>query len=216
MEKQKPHAGKTRIAKKKYDAISVIYDFMEWPVEKFLYKGWREHLMERLQGPVVLEIGIGTGKNIPYYPADLNITGIDLSSGMLKHAKRVLEQEGNENVTLKEMDAQDMDFQDETFDEVLVTFVFCSVPYPVLGLKEALRVTKPGGKIHLMEHMRADNAVLAPLMKILDPPIHFFSGVHIARKTVDNVAYAGWDIQKAERLDSNGIFRMIEAKKPHS
>lgn len=156
---------------------------------------------------------MGTGKNIPYYSGDIEITGIDLSSGMLKGAKKVLAKEENDHVTLREMDAQQMDFPDEIFDEVVATFVFCSVPDPVLGLTEALRVTKPGGRLHLLEHMLSKNESLALLMKMLDSPVHYLSGVHIARKTVENVEKAGWEINQVQELISNGVFRMIEAVK---
>jgi ubiquinone/menaquinone biosynthesis C-methylase UbiE len=181
-----------------------------------LYKAWREKLWDRVRGPEVLEIGIGTGKNIPYYPPAVKVTGIDLSSGMLKHARKQLKEDGNDQVTIELMNAQRMKFPDDAFDETLATFVFCSVPDPVAGLEEAIRVTKPAGKLYLLEHMRAKNTTLATLMKILDAPLHFLSGVHIARKTVDNVEAAGWEIIKVEELNFNGIFRMIEARKPQS
>lgn len=189
---------------------------MEWPVEQLWYRKWRRRLWSRIDGPQVLEIGVGTGKNIPYYTDDIEkITGIDLSAGMLKRAKRVLAKEQTGRICLQEMDAQQMEFQDNTFDEVLATFVFCSVPDPVLGLREALRVTKPGGKLHMLEHMLSKNKYFASLMKKLDHPIHYLSGVHISRQTVKNVEKAGWTIKNLEELTSSGVFRMIEAKKVH-
>ena len=141
----------------RYSVLAAFYNFFEWPVEKLFFKTWREKLWSRVRSPEVLEIGVGTGKNIPYYPQGVRVTGIDLSPAMLKRAKKLPAQDGNEHVTLREMDAQNMSFPDDTFDEVLATFVFCSVPDPVLGLKEALRVTKPDGKLYLLEHMRAEN-----------------------------------------------------------
>ncbi len=200
----------------RYNVLAAFYNFFEWPVEQLLYKAWREKLWTRVRGPEVLEIGVGTGKNIPYYPHGVRVAGIDLSPAMLKDAKKQLTEDGNDQVTLKEMDAQSMSFPDDAFDEALATFAFCSVPDPVLGLEEALRVTKPEGKLYLLEHMRAKNKVLAALMKTLDAPLHFLSGVHIARKTVDNVEAAGWEILKGEELNFNGIFRLIEARKPLS
>ena len=203
----------TKHTKKRYNATSVVYNIMEWPIEQLWYKTWREKLWKKISGPQVLEIGVGTGKNIPWYPDDIEVTGIDLSSGMLKRAKKLLAEERNDHITLREMDAQQMDFRENTFDEVVATFVLCSVPDPVLGLKEALRVTKPGGKLYLLEHMLSKNTGFASVMKKLDPPIHYLSGVHIARKTVKNVEKAGWEIEEVHDLTSNGIFRMIEAVK---
>lgn len=209
-----PDHKQTRHTKKRYNTTSVVYNLMEWPIENLLYKKWRKQLWKKVKGSKVLEIGVGTGKNIRWYPDDIEVTGIDLSSGMLKRAKKVLVKEKNDHVTLREMDAQNLDFPDNHFDEVVSTFAFCSVPDPVLGLKEALRVTKPGGTIYLLEHMLSKNENFASIMKKLDSPIHYLSGVHIARETVENVEKAGWEILKTEELTSGGVFRMIEARKP--
>lgn len=201
--------------KSRYQFIAPLYNLMEWPVEQLLYKKWRRKLWKNINGPTVLEIGVGTGKNIPFYPEGIELSGIDLSPGMLKRAKQLLVKNQQDLITFKEMDAQQMDFSDDTFDNVVATFVFCSVPDPILGLKEALRVTKPGGKLHLLEHMRADNPMLGSLMDRLDSPIHYISGVHIARQTVANVEEAGWNIQQVQDLTAKGIFKRIEATKPH-
>ncbi|WP_445664716.1 class I SAM-dependent methyltransferase [Fodinibius sp. AD559] len=195
----------------RYDLIAPLYNVMEWPIEQLLFKSWRKDLWDQTKGPKVLEIGVGTGKNIPYYPEDIQVTGIDLSPGMLKRAKHQLPKKQQPRITLKQMDAQQMDFPDDTFDEVVSTFVFCSVPDPVLGLKEALRVTKPGGKLYLLEHMLSKNKSLSTVMEKLDAPIHYLTGVHIARTTVENVKIAGWKINQVQDMTSNGIVRMIEA-----
>lgn len=205
----------TSLTRNRYQLLAPIYNLMEWPVEQILYKKWRLELWKQIQGPKVLEIGVGTGKNIPYYPDEIEITGIDLSSGMLKRAKKLLKVKQKDHVILKEMDAQNMDFPDSHFDEVVATFVFCSVPDPILGLKEALRVTKPGGQFQLLEHMKPQESILANIMEKLDAPIHYLSGVHIARQTVENVERAGWQIDRVQDLTASGIFKKIEATKPH-
>ncbi len=209
------NSADTEHTRNRYQLISPLYNLMEWPVEQLWYKKWRQKLWQQIHGPRVLEIGVGTGKNIPYYPSEIQLTGIDLSPGMLKRAKRLLTEKQKDHITLKEMDAQDMDFPDNHFDDVVATFVFCSVPDPVCGLKEALRVTKPGGKLHLLEHMKPDRSYLASLMEKLDAPIHYLSGVHIARQTVANVEKAGWEIDQVQDLTVKGIFKKIEAAKPN-
>ena len=158
---------------------------------------------------------MGTGKNIPYYPKEIKITGIDLSPGLLKRAKGLLKDKQKDHVILKEMDAQDMDFPDNHFEEVVATFVFCSVPDPVIGLQEALRVTKPGGKLYLLEHMKPEQSFLATAMEKFYAPIHYLSGVHIARQTVENVEQADWEINQVQDLTVKGIFKKIKATKPH-
>lgn len=199
----------------RYDLIAPVYNFMEWPIEQLVFKQRRKELWDQITGPQVLEIGVGTGKNIPYYPEKIELTAMDLSPGMLKRAKQQLAEKQKARVTLKEMDAENMDFPDNHFDEVVATFVFCSVPDPILGLKEALRVTKPGGKLHLLEHMRANQPVFASAMDKLDRPIHYLIGVHIARRTVSNVQKAGWNIESVHDLTFGGIVKKIEATKPH-
>jgi ubiquinone/menaquinone biosynthesis C-methylase UbiE len=187
---------------------------MEWPLEQWLYQPWREALWAGVEGPEVLEIGVGTGKNIPYYPDGVHVTAIDLSPGMLKRARRVAHRHSKKRVTLLEMDAQALDLPDDTFDDIVATFVFCSVPDPVQGLCEALRVTRPGGHLHLLEHMRARPHRLARIMDALDGPVHWLTGVHIARETVQNVRYAGWVLDDVTALSRADVFRRIEAHKP--
>ena len=212
---KKPKTQRTEFTRKRYNTVSTIYDLVEWPVEQIWYKKWRRELWQQIHGLKVLEIGVGTGKNISHYPGNVELTGIDLSPGMLKRAKKILPESMNDSVTLREMDAQQMDFPDGTFDQVVATFVFCSVPDPVIGLQEAHRVTKPGGKLHLLEHMRAEQPFLAGLMEALDVPIHYVTGVHIARQTVANVEKAGWQIEQVKELTAKGIFKKIEAIKSY-
>lgn len=207
----------TRFTKKRYDTTSVIYNVMEWPLEQLWYKRWRKKLWSEVNGPKVLEIGVGTGKNLPFYADNLQVTAVDLSPGMLRRARKKRAKTRNSRkarVRLREMDAQKLEFPDGAFDEVVATFAFCSIPDPVLGLREARRVTRPGGSLNLLEHMLSRNESLAEVMKILDPPIHYLSGVHIARSTVENVEEAGWEITQVEDKSSSGVFRMIRATKP--
>lgn len=105
-----------------------------------------------------------------------------------------------------------MDFTDSSFDAVVATFVFCSVPDPVLGLSEARRVCKPGGKVVLLEHMRAENDFLGRIMDLINPVIVRLWGANINRRTVENVSKAGLEIEKMERLSSSGIVKLIIAR----
>lgn len=109
------------------------------------------------------------------------------------------------------MDAQALEFPSATFDEVVATFVFCSVPDSVRGLCEARRMTRSGGRPWLLEHVRASPRWLARMMKALDAPVHWLAGVHIARETVENVRRAGRKIREAEAFSSAGIFQWVVA-----
>ena len=204
----------TQHTQNRYDLLAPIYNLMEWPMEQMLFRKWRNNLWSKVKGPEVLEIGIGTGKNMPFHPTGIRITGLDISAGMLEKARSFIHKHQIKNVVLNEADAQQMPYPDNSFDSVAGTFVFCSVPDPVRGLREALRVAKPGGALYLMEHMLAQRKWLAGVMDKVDPVFHYVSGVHIARETVKNIEKAGWEIQNVEKLTSNGIFRMIVARKP--
>lgn len=210
-----PAEATTAHTRRAYDRNARFYDLLEWPVEQLLYRRWRRGLWRDVRGPAVLELGVGTGKNVPYYPEGVRVTGVDLSGGMLARARRALERHPGKAAALYLMDAQRLDFADDTFDEAVATFVFCSVPDPVAGLREALRVTKPGGRLHLIEHQRADAEALGRVMDRLDGPIHRRTGVHIARETVENVRAAGWHLDHVEHPTPLGLFRRTDAHKPH-
>jgi ubiquinone/menaquinone biosynthesis C-methylase UbiE len=157
-----------------------------------------------------LEVGVGTGKNLPYYPWEVKVTAIDLSLRMLEKARKKASVLGLE-VDLREMDVQHLDFPDHVFDTVFATFVFCSVPDPVLGLQELKRVCKPEGKLLLLEHMRPGNALLGFLFDMLNPMVVRMMGANINRRTVKNVQKAGWKVRVEKRLSSD-IVRWIEAE----
>ena len=180
----------TEKIKKRYNRAAKFYDIVENPMEMMALKKWRIELMKELKGKV-LEVGVGTGKNIEHYPPNIDITAIDFSEKMLKKAyeKAV---KFDKKVKLINMDAQNMNFPDNTFDVIFTTCVFCSVPDPILGLKELRRVCKPSGKIIMVEHVRSEKKVLGVIMDILNPIVVNTYGANINRKTLDNVNNAGF------------------------
>ena len=196
--------------RKRYNRIAFIYDLIEAPLEFLRMASWREKLRSRIIGERALEIGVGTGKNLPYYPPGVKITAIDFSRSMLSRArKKALK--NNLKVAFLEMDVQQLAFPDHFFDNVFATFVFCSVPDPVLGLKELRRICKPDGRLFLLEHMRPGNPVLGFLFDLLNPLVVRMMGANINRMTIDNIKSAGWQIKIDQKLSSD-IVRWIEAK----
>jgi ubiquinone/menaquinone biosynthesis C-methylase UbiE len=195
----------------RYQRISQVYDVMEILPER-RYISWRERLWSLVRGPEVLEVGVGTGKNIAFYPAGVRVTGVDLTPGMLDRARKraaIL----NREVTLLLGDAQNLDLPDASFDSVVATFVFCSVSDPVLGLRELRRVVKPDGQIFLMEHVRSEKPVVGALMDILNPIVVRVTGANINRRTVENVRRSGLLIERVEDLGMGDIFKLIIARR---
>lgn len=193
--------------KNRYNRISGIYDSMD----KMIKDSWRQDLLKNVTGNV-LEVGIGTGGNLPFYPPNIRLTGIDFSPGMLKKAREKVETlDLPYQVSLVEMNAQEMDFPDNTFDYVVATCVFCSVPDPVKGLQEMSRVCKPDGKIIMLEHMRSENAVVGKIMDIVNPVTVNIWGANINRRTLENINKAGLSIEEKEDLFFT-IFRKLKIK----
>lgn len=182
--------NRTETIRKRYDRVAKIYDFMEKPMEVSKFSNWRKEAIKELYGNV-LEVGVGTGKNIEYYPESLKVTGIDFSSKMLEKARKK-SQKLNQEIRLIQMDAQNMEFEDNSFDSVYTTCVFCSVPNPVKGLKEIRRICKENGKIVMLEHVRSEKQLIGALMDIFNPVTVGAYGANINRRTVSNIESAGF------------------------
>ena len=180
----------TKQTQKRYDRQAGLFDVMEAPVELIAFKPLRKRLWSEVHGARVLEVGVGTGKNLPYHPQSARSVAVDLSPRMLRRAAsraRRLEHD----VDLVLADAQHLPFRDGAFDAAAATFVFCSVPDPVMGLGEVRRVLRDEGQVHLLEHVRAGNRVVGRLMDLINPVAVRLMGANINRDTVGNVARAG-------------------------
>ena len=197
--------------KARYNRIAPVYDLMEAVIERFAFRQWRERLWSQVDGNRVLEVGVGTGKNVSYYPSGVQVTAVDLSDKMLERAQRRA-QELDSEVDLRLMDAQRLSFPDATFDAAVASFVFCSVPDPVLGLRELGRVVRPGGQILLLEHVRVNKPVIGKLMDLLDPFVVRLMGPHINRRTAENVKKAGLEIERVEELAPGGLVKLMVAR----
>ena len=202
-------ASSRNLARRRYNRIAFFYDFLEAPMEHMRFAAWRRRLKGEIRGRRALEVGVGTGKNFAYYPADVKITAIDFSPQMLARARQKADKR-HLQIDLQEMDVQQLEFADHCFDTVFATFVFCSVPDPVAGLRELRRVCKPGGKLLLLEHMRPGNSFLGFIFDVFNPLILRIIGANINRRTINNIEQAGWQITVQENL-SGDIVKWIEA-----
>ena len=201
----------TALTRARYQRLSTVYDLMESLSEKRYYP-WRKQLWNLIQGTEILEVGVGTGKNMPFYPVGVKLTAIDLTPGMLERARKRAA-DLRLHVALKIGDVQALEFLDSSFDAIAATYVFCSVANPVMGLKELGRVLKPDGKIYLLEHLRIESEPFGKLMDAINPLVVRMMSANINRRTLDNIQTAGLKIESVQDLAMGGMFKMIIARK---
>ena len=194
----------TRRARRLWDRKARTHDWFTAPMEGVmgLARG-RAAVFERPATGCVLEIGAGTGRNLPYYSDGAAVVASDLSPGMLARA-RAKALALSRGVRFVVTDAEDLAFRDGTFDRVVATCVFCSVPDPVRGLREIRRVLRPGGEAVFLEHMRPAGA-LGRLFDRLDPLVSRFMGPHINRRTLENIREAGLRLVEERNVFSDWI-----------
>lgn len=197
--------------RKRYNRIAPYFDTLEAVMEGFFFSRWRQALWQQASGRHILEVGVGTGKNFRFYPNAPHITGIDFSPKMLDEAqKKQLRHQVDVNLCL--MDVESLDFADNSFDTVIGTFVFCSVPKPNRGLRELYRVCKPGGQVLLLEHVLSSHKVMAQLMNRLNPVVKSLVGANINRQTVKSVQALAFRHVQLNPASSD-IIKLIKAIK---
>lgn len=158
----------TSYTEKVYNFYSTVYDFVFGPS---LQNG-RKVAVDLIQPrpyEKILEVGVGTGLSIPYFPRGTAITGIDLSSKMLDVAQRKMKKIGRENVELHTMDATKLEFEPDSFDGAIALYCLSCVEDPVLVLEEMKRVVKPGGRLVFMNHFQSQNRFVASVEKAVTP-----------------------------------------------
>ena len=195
--------------KKRYNRLAPFYDRFESPMEVFNYSRWRAKLRQYIPtSGTIFEVGVGTGKNLPFYNKDQRLVAIDISENMLARAKK---KKSTADINLVQMDVEELGFPDDVFDAAISTYVFCSVEDPINGLKEIKRVLKETGVIVFLEHMRSETELMGRVMDVLNPIVAKNFGPNINRRTIKNIQKAGFEIIKEEFLIST-VFRLILAK----
>lgn len=194
-----------------FDRIASPYDRGMAPLEKLWLREMRARLLPHARGNV-LEIGVGTGANFPFYSPTICLTAVDESAEMLTvAAKRAATLERCAH--LSRADVEHLAFADDSFDTVITGLVLCSVVDQYRALEELRRVLrKPSGRLLLLEHMRPDARPWTWLVDALNVPWYAFNGrCNLNRKTQLAVAQNGFEVEQVESK-AGGIFRLIVAR----
>lgn len=194
-----------------YDLMAPGYDRQLGYVEGFLFQDGRSWVCSRARGDV-LEIAIGTGRNLRFYPRDVRLTGIDLSPAMLELARGRAAALGR-TVDLRLADATRLPFDPASFDTVTTTLALCTVPDPIAVLEEARRVLRPGGRLVLLDHVRSPAWPVRLVQRILDPLLVRFCGDHLLREPVDLLRVTGFEVDEMER-SRWGLVERASARRP--
>ena len=180
-----------------YERIARLYDLLDLPFEYGRYRRIRPLLFSGLSGRV-LDAGVGTGRNMPFYPRDAEMVGIDLSPAMLARAER-RRAALDAKVDLRRMDVTRLDFPDASFDAAVATFLFCVLPEELQApaMAELGRVVKPGGEIRLLEYVRPTGAFRQVMARLWEPWMRFAYGAGFDRRTEAHVTEAGLEVIEA-------------------
>ncbi|HEX3034761.1 MAG TPA: class I SAM-dependent methyltransferase [Thermodesulfobacteriota bacterium] len=194
--------------REKYNKFAPWYDLTESIPEFFGIKKLRRRLLKRASGKV-LEIAVGTGRNLRYYPETCEITAVDFSPAMLEIARRKTDKLGM-NVTFHVMDGENLSFPDRSFDTVVDSLTICTFTDPVAALQEFARVCKENGRILLLEHGRSDRRWLGRLQDRWAGRHAKSLGCHMNREPLELVRQAGLKIIRSQQYFF-GMFHVIEA-----
>lgn len=203
--------AETERVRRIFDAEAPRYDRQIRVMEWLLFAGGREWVCSRAQGDV-LEIAIGTGRNLPLYPESARVTGVELSPAMLDVARGRARDHGRK-VDLRVGDAQALDFPDQSFDCVVSTLSLCTIPDPRKAVAEARRVLRPGGSFRLLEHVRSPRFGVRMLQHALQPVFCRFGGDNLLREPLEPLEAAGFVVEVVER-SKLGIVERIQARRP--
>ena len=167
-----PYSGarglETREVEQVYAGLARVYDTaFDWALRPGRLAALRE--LDLSQGSRILEVGVGTGLSLGSYPLQTDVTGIDISEPMLRHARRRAAQRPGHSISIQRMDAQSMSFGDGVFDHVIAPYVISVVPDPARVMAEIARVCRPGGTVVVVNHFVHEDRALRYLERWATP-----------------------------------------------
>jgi ubiquinone/menaquinone biosynthesis C-methylase UbiE len=200
---------RTKAAIEKWNKAARFIDSNERS-EAIRYGAYKRHLFGQATGSTLL-VAAGTGADFRYFPEHVDLTAIDFSPRMLEYARRRVG-DSAAPIELVEADVMALDYEDGSFDTVATSCTFCSVPDPVVGLKEVRRVLKDDGRLLMFEHVRPANLYLGLMMDLMNPVARRL-GPEINRRTAANVCAAGFRLTREFNvfLDMVKLFEAVKA-----
>lgn len=204
-------AGPTAAARRHYDKAASRYDRQIAFFERVLFGDGRRWVCSQAEGEV-LEIAVGTGRNLKHYPPDVRLIGIELSPNMLELARNEATRIGR-TADLRLGDAQALEFSDASFDTVVCTLSLCTIPDDRAAVSEMWRVLRPGGRLALLEHVRSPQWGVRAAQRLLEPLFLALEHDHLLREPLQHVQALGFEIDRVERSKA-GIVERLSARKP--
>jgi ubiquinone/menaquinone biosynthesis C-methylase UbiE len=195
----------------RYQRIAWVYDLLDLPFEYGRYRKIRPLLFRGLSGRI-LEAGVGTGRNFPFYPPSSEVVGIDLSPAMLARAER-RRPVATAQVELREMNVTQLRFADRSFDAAVATFLFCTLPdeLQVAGMRELGRVVKPGGIIRCLEYTRPSGGLRRAMTRLWEPWVYWAYGAGFDRQTEKYLPEAGLQLFES-RFVADELIKLLGAR----
>lgn len=195
-----------------WDRYAGSYDRQIGFLDRHVFRDTREWICAKASGDV-LEVAVGTGLNLPHYPAGVRLTGVDWSPRMLAIAQRRATSLGRD-IDLRLGDAQALDLADISFDTVVCTFSLCAIPDERQALREMARVLRPGGLLLLADHVQAapwPARIAQGLVELVTVPL---AGEHFRRRPANQVDAWGWPIEAHDRFALGIVERLAARKSP--
>ncbi|WP_086847924.1 class I SAM-dependent methyltransferase [Amycolatopsis kentuckyensis] len=190
-----------------WDRKSTTYDAEMGVWDRRLFGDSREWACGQAVGEV-LEVAIGTGLNLPCYPAEVTLTGLDLSEGMLAIARDRARRLGRP-VTLRQGSAHELPFPEASFDTVLCTFGLCAIPDPAAAVGEMVRVLRPGGRLILVDHVTSSSRLVRGVQWLLELASVPLAGEHFRRRPLKLVEALGLPVRRRERFKLGLVERLV-------
>jgi len=199
----------------RYQRIAPLYDLLDLPFEYGRYRKIRPQLFQGLSGRI-LDAGVGTGRNISFYPPEAHVVGIDLSPAMLARASRRASRLGRV-VELLQMDITRLEMPDQSYDAVVASFLFCVLPEQLQlpALREIERVLKPGGTLRLIEYVRPQGMLRSVLASFWAPWMAWAYGAGFDRRTEQHVSKSGLELLDS-RFVVDDLIKLMSLRKPHT